>query len=57
MFVYHKIEHNERLTLGSHLYSADLYDMSIIHVYDIDSDTWYGRWAVLPNLMLIITKV
>ena len=57
MFVYHKIEHNERLTLGSQLYSAYLYDMSIIHVYDIDSDTWYGCWAVLLNLMLIITKV
>lgn len=56
MFVCRKIEYIERLTLGSQLYSASLYDMSLIHVYDIDSDTWYGRWVVLLNLMLTITK-
>ena len=57
MFVCHKAEYIERLILDSQLYSADLYDMSIIHVYDIDSDTWYDRWAILLNLMLTITKV
>lgn len=43
--------------MGSQLYSASLYDMSVIHVYDIDSDTWYDRWAVLLSHMLTITKV
>ena len=32
-------------------------DVSLIHVYDIDSDTWYSYWAVLLKLKLTITKV
>ena len=43
MFVCHRSDIDRETNSVSQLYSADLYDMSIIHVYDIDSDTWYDR--------------